>query len=84
MSFDRWLDRLFNKHKFVRRSLVFWAAALITYVILRVFEDLTLINANVTTALSLVVGLLATVIGFYNYQRKLEGGGNVESDSEGS
>lgn len=68
----RWIERLFNKHMFVRRALVFWAAALITWVIIRVFTDLELITGHVVTALSIVVGLLATTIGFYNYQRKLD------------
>jgi hypothetical protein len=56
----------------VRRFLVFWAVGMITYVILAVFTDLNNINGHVTTALSIVVGLLATVIGFYNYQRRLD------------
>lgn len=65
----KWVDRLFNKHKFVRRLLVFWAAALITWVIVTVFTQLELINGHVVTALSIVVGLLATAIGFYKFQR---------------
>lgn len=70
--FNNWVVRLFNKHMIVRRIMVFWAMALITYVILRTFEDLTLITPTVTTALSIVTGLLATVIGFYNYQRRMD------------
>lgn len=68
----RWVDRLFNRHKFVRRLLVLWAASLITWVIFRVFTDLTLITTPVVSAMSIVVGLLATAIGFYNYQRRLD------------
>lgn len=71
-SVGKWADRLFNKHKFVRRLLVFWAAALITWVIARVFTDLTLITTPVVSAMSIVVGLLTTAIGFYNYQRRLD------------
>ena len=67
-----WIDRLFNEHMLVRRLLVFWAMSLITWVILVVFTDLPSINGHVVTAMSLVVGLLATVIGFYNYQRRLD------------
>jgi prepilin signal peptidase PulO-like enzyme (type II secretory pathway) len=52
--------------------MVFWAMSLITWVILTVFTDLDQINGNVVTAMSLVVGLLSTVIGFYNYQRRLD------------
>lgn len=68
----RWVDRLFNRHKFVRRLLVLWAASLITWVIFRVFTDLTLITTPVVSAMSIVVGLLATAIGFYNYQRRMD------------
>jgi hypothetical protein len=55
---------------------------LITFVILRVFADLTVITSPVTAALGIVVGLLATVVGFYNYQRRLEKGLVLPSDRE--
>lgn len=71
-SVGKWIERLFNKHMLVRRVMVFWAMSLITWVILTVFTDLDKISGNVVTAMSLVVGLLATVIGFYNYQRRLD------------
>lgn len=66
------IDALFNKHKFVRRFMVFWAMALITWVIVTVFTDLDALSGHVVTALSIVVGLLSTGIGFYNYQRKMD------------
>lgn len=71
-SVGKWIERLFNEHMLVRRVMVFWAMSLITWVILTVFTDLDKISGNVVTAMSLVVGLLATVIGFYNYQRRLD------------
>lgn len=52
--------------------MVFWAMSLITWVILTVFTDVDKLDGNVVTAMSLVVGLLSTVIGFYNYQRRLD------------
>jgi predicted histidine transporter YuiF (NhaC family) len=66
--------------------MVFWAMSLITWVVLRVFTDLDKISTNVVTALSIVVGLLTTVIGFYNYQRKLDKeqkDANTAGDMEG-
>ena len=84
-SVGQWVDRLFNKHKLVRRLLVFWAASLITWVIVTVFTNLDLVTGNVVTALSIVVGLLTTAIGFYNYQRKLdERRDNVDDGPSGS
>lgn len=68
-SVGRWVDRLFNKHKFVRRVMVFWAMSLITWVIWVVFDGPNEITGHVVTALSIVVGLLATVLGFYKWQR---------------
>lgn len=72
---------MFNEHMFVRRFMVFWAMSLITWVILTVFTDLDKISGNVVTAMSLVVGLLATVIGFYNYQRRLDQQEQDDDDS---
>ncbi len=68
----KWIERLFNAHMFVRRFLVFWAASLISWVVLTVFSNLTEITGHVVSALSIVVGLLATTIGFYNYQRRMD------------
>lgn len=65
-------DRLFNQYKFVRRLLMLWAVALITYVVVRVFDDIILISAATASALGIVVGLLASVISFYMWSRNEE------------
>ena len=69
-----WFDRLFNKHKLVRRGLMIWAIWIITWVIQRVFADLTLITPSVATALATVVGILATVIAMYQWSRNKDTG----------
>ena len=69
MSF---FDRLFNQYKFVRRLLILWAVLLITYVVVRVFDDIILISAATVSALGIVVGILATVISFYIWSRGAE------------
>lgn len=68
----RWADALFNKHKFVRRAGIFWAWCIITYAIYATFKDPTIITAPVVSALGIVTGILATVIGLYNRDRDRE------------
>jgi len=69
MSF---FERLFNQYKLVRRLLMLWAVLLITYVVVRVFDDIILISAATVSALGIVVGLLASVISFYMWSRNEE------------
>lgn len=59
---------LFEDYKFSRRFALFWAMGLITYSVLRFFE---LIDKIDTPGLVLVaiIGVLATVIGFYQWHR---------------
>ena len=64
---------LIEKHKLVRRLALIWAVGLITWVVLRVFGGpLKEITGPAATALGIVVGLLATVIGFYQHTRSKE------------
>lgn len=59
--------------------MVFWAMGLITWVVLTVFTDLPSITGHVVTATSLVIGLLATVLAFYKWQRAQD---NVEQNND--
>jgi len=72
-SLGDWIDRLFNQHKVVRRSLVYWAIGLITFVTIVVFHDLEKITTPVASAFGLVIGLLATVLGLYQWSRNKDG-----------
>lgn len=65
---------LFEKHKLIRRLLVIWAIVMITIVIFWVFDDVTKITAPVASSLGLVIGILATVIGFYQWSRNKDAG----------
>ncbi|HRQ57643.1 MAG TPA: hypothetical protein PLN31_09500 [Azoarcus taiwanensis] len=67
----RWLDALFERHKFVRRAALIWACALITVVLLRVTtpEALPLVSPPVATIVVAVIGILSTVIGLYQWLR---------------
>lgn len=64
---------LVEEHKAVRRTLVLWACALITWTTVQLFSDIEAITAAASTAFGLVTGLLATVIGFYQWTRGREG-----------
>lgn len=61
-----------EQHKLIRRLAVIWAACLITFAVIRTFEDLTQITTPVVAALTAVIGILATVIGFYQHSRNKE------------
>jgi hypothetical protein len=63
---------LVEKHRLVRRLLLVWAAWLITVVVLRVTEPEVLehVNGPVATVVTGVLGILATVIAFYQWSRQ--------------
>lgn len=65
------IENFFNKHKGARRSLLFWAMWLISVVVLRATEPevITNISAPGGTVVAAVIGLLATVLGFYQWSR---------------
>lgn len=65
----QWIDHLFNKHMLVRRTLVFWAVVLITWVIYQVFIDVSKITAAVGVALGTVTAILSVVVTHYQYSR---------------
>ena len=65
------IDNLFNKHKLVRRTIVFWALLVITWAIWHTLPRLD--AGNLLTGFGLVIGILATVIGFYQWIRNKDG-----------
>lgn len=73
----KFFDDLFNKHKFARRAALFWAMYLITVVVLRVTEPeiITKITGAGATIVTAVIGMLSTVIVFYQNSRKADENG---------
>lgn len=65
---------LFERHKLVRRLALVWACWLITVVVLRVTEAETIIGLTAAgaTVVTAVIGILATVIAFYQSHRHSE------------
>jgi len=74
-------DRLFNKHKFVRRAVVVWAILAISWTMYVIIPSLET-DGSKTTVLGIVIGLLASAIGFYKWSRTKEDEPNVRNDSE--
>lgn len=66
------ISDLFEKHKLVRRLLLLWSVWLITDILFFVYQPhiLLLITPPVANVTLGVIGILATVIGFYQYNRK--------------
>lgn len=71
-AFGRFVERLFEEHKLIRRLLVIWAMALITWTVTRVFSELAALTAPVATALATVTAILTAVLGFYQWARQNE------------
>ena len=68
------INKLFNEHKLIRRVALVWACWLITVVVLRVTEPAVLekVNSSMATIVVAVIGILATVIAFYQWSRHKE------------
>lgn len=64
-----WLDRLFNQHKFARRFSLFWSMCLITYIAMAYVGKMGELNSTDATVILGFIGILATVIGFYQWHR---------------
>ena len=71
MAVMEWIDRFFNKHKGARRSALIWSMCLITVVVHRASDPETLVALTPSSAafLASVIGILTTVIGFYQWSR---------------
>jgi len=63
------LDELFERHRFVRRFLVFWSIWIITFVTFQVFADVSQITTAAAAAYATIVGVLGVVLGFYQWMR---------------
>jgi uncharacterized membrane protein HdeD (DUF308 family) len=77
------IANFFNKHKGARRLTLVWACWLISVVVLRVTqpEVLDKISAPVASVVAGVIGILATVIAFYQTSRHKEENKNADLDS---
>lgn len=74
------IERLFNRHRLVRRLALLWACWLITVTVMRVtaIEALPLVTAPVASVVAAVIGLLSVVIGLYQWSRHKDDCGRGE------
>lgn len=65
------IKKFFEEYKGARRLSLFWAIWLITIVVFRVTEPevITKIDAAGASIVSAIIGILATIIGFYQWHR---------------
>ena len=59
------IERLFNQHKFMRRFTMFWAMGLVTYIVIERHD-------MATGSFVAIVGLVATAIGLYQWDKALD------------
>jgi len=63
----------FEDYKAARRLLLFWACWLITYTVLKFFNNLGIIEAHHIAFFVAVIGILMTVVVFYQWHRGKDG-----------
>lgn len=76
--FKKMFRKLFNEQKFFRRLILLWSMGLITYFTMFLMNvDLLIgIGAAGATVATSVIGILATVVSFYQWHR------NKDDDAE--
>jgi len=65
-----WVNRLFQKYRFMRRFVMFWIMALLTGATYQVFWNE---KSGVATEYVALTGLLAVAISLYQWLREKEG-----------
>ena len=71
-SLMAWLDRQINGNRLFRRGVLLWACWLVTVVALRATDADVLKTATGSAGVivTAIIGILATVIGFYQWHRQ--------------
>lgn len=58
----QWVERLFSKHKFMRRSVMYWSMGIITYIVVE-RPDMA------TGSFVAIASIFATSIGLYQWDK---------------
>jgi len=67
----QFIDRLFNRHKLMRRGIVLWAILAVSVAMYAIIPRITG-DTGLVAALTAVIGLVGTAIAFYNTARDRE------------
>ena len=72
----KFIKSLFEEHKAARRITLFWALWLTSVVVLRVTdpEVIPTITAAAATVITAIIGILTTVVAFYQWHRSKDKG----------
>lgn len=68
----KWIGKAFEEHKLARRGSLIWAIVMITITI-NVFFGMAEGMQNADKVFIAIIGILATVIGFYQWHRQQDG-----------
>lgn len=81
----KWFDELSERQRLFRRIVLIWAMALVTFVVDVVMDvDVLLsLTTEATTVVISLIGILTTVIGFYQWHRAQDDKLSQKSDSDG-
>lgn len=63
---------LFEKYKFARRSMLYWAMGMITATVASIILKPTIVTEHSSNIFIAVIGLLMTAIGFYQWSRNAD------------
>jgi len=72
MSILNIIKVLFEDHKLARRGTLIWALTVLTIVILRFLDAVTQIDTVTASVFVSILGILSTVLVFYNKHRNEE------------
>ena len=65
-----------SRYKIFRRMALIWCLGLVGYTVARFYDEIEHIGASQATVITAVIGLLSTVLYFYQSQRTKEDGEN--------
>lgn len=79
------MDKFFNKQRFFRRLVLVWSLSILSFWVWFIADHQFLISVGAAgaTIVTGVIGILATVIGFYQWHRTADDGlRNEKSDTK--
>lgn len=72
VTFFGYVNELFEEHKLARRSVLYWALAVVTFTVVMFFRNIDKVGAAQATVITGIIGLVSTCIVFYQWSRDKE------------